>query len=84
MMTAIVKKPTSRRNGTGLTLNGRMMHMEPTMQDTMEATPRSLPMAKLPESARMAEKVPNISGLAFPNARNVTPATFHQAQEIGK
>ena len=33
-------------------------------------------MARLPESARMAEKVPKTSGLAFPNARNVAPATF--------
>lgn len=53
------------------------MHIEPTTQETMkDAAPRSSPMARLPELARMAEKVENTSGLPFPNARKVTPATF--------
>lgn len=33
-------------------------------------------MARLPESARMAEKVEKRSGLPFPKASKVTPATF--------
>ena len=76
-LTAIVKKPTSRRNGLRCTLNGLIIHIEPTTQDTMnDAAPSSSPIAKLPESARMAENVENTSGLPFPNARKVTPATF--------
>ena len=54
-----------------------MMHMEPTTQDTMKvAAPMSSPIAKLPELARMAENVEKTSGLPFPKANNVTPATF--------
>ena len=53
------------------------MHMEPTTQDTMNvAAPMSSPMAKLPELARMAENVEKTSGLPFPKAKKVTPATF--------
>ena len=58
-------------------MKGLIIHIEPTTHETMnEAAPRSSPIAKLPESARMAENVENTSGLPFPNARNVTPATF--------
>jgi hypothetical protein len=54
-----------------------MMHMEPTTQDTMNvAAPMSSPTAKLPELARMAENVEKTSGLPFPKANKVTPATF--------
>ena len=74
---ATVKKPTSRRNGIRSTWNGLMIHMDPTTQETMnDAAPSSSPIAKLPESARMAENVENTSGEPFPNARKVTPATF--------
>ena len=58
------------------TLKGRMMHMAPATHETIkDAAPRSSPMAKPPEFARMAEKVAKTSGLAFPKARRVTPAT---------
>jgi hypothetical protein len=58
-------------------LNGFMMHIDPTTQDTMnDAAPSSSPIAKLPEFARMAENVENTSGLPLPNARKVTPATL--------
>ena len=51
------------------------MHMEPATQETIkDAAPSSSPIAKLPEFARMAEKVAKTSGLAFPKARRVTPA----------
>lgn len=54
-----------------------MIHMDPTTQETInDAAPSSSPMAKLPESARMAEKVENTSGEPLPKARKVTPATF--------
>lgn len=54
-----------------------MMHMDPTTQETMkDAAPRSSPIAKLPELVRRAENVAKTSGLPFPNARKVTPATF--------
>ena len=76
-LTAMVKNPTSRRKGLRCTLNGLIIHIEPTTQDTMkDAAPSSSPIAKLPELARMAENVENTSGLPFPNARKVTPATF--------
>lgn len=76
-MTERVKKPTSLRNGIRSTLNGLMIHMLPATTLTInEAAPSSSPIARLPESARMAEKVLNTSGEAFPNARKVTPATF--------
>lgn len=76
-MTESVKNPTSRRNGPRSTLKGLMMDMLPATTLTMnEAAPRSSPIARLPESARMAEKVLKTSGDAFPNARKVTPATF--------
>jgi hypothetical protein len=39
------------------------------------AAPTSSPTAKLPEPAFIAEKVEKRSGLPFPKARNVTPAT---------
>lgn len=75
--TATVKKPTSRRNGPRCTWKGLMIHIEPTTQDTINvAAPRSSPTAKLPDCARIAENVENTSGLPFPNARKVTPATF--------
>ena len=77
MATAAVKKPISRRNGPRLILKGLMMHIEPTTTDTMkDAAPSSSPIARLPESARIAENVEKTSGLPFPKARNVTPATF--------
>jgi hypothetical protein len=41
-----------------------------------DAAPRSSPIAKLPELVRRAENVAKTSGLPFPNARKVTPATF--------
>lgn len=76
MHIAIVKKPTSRRKGMRSTLKGRMMHMDPATQETIkEAAPSSSPIASPPEFARMAEKVAKTSGLAFPKARSVTPAT---------
>ena len=54
-----------------------MMHIDPMTTETMnDAAPSSSPIAKLPEFCRMAENVENTSGLPFPNARNVTPATF--------
>jgi len=75
--TATVKKPTSLRNGPLGTWNGFIMHTEPTTHETMKvAAPRSSPIAKLPEFARIAENVEKTSGLPFPNARKVTPATF--------
>ena len=76
-ITAIVKKPTSRRNGMRSTWKGLMMHIDPTTHETInDAAPSSSPIAKLPESARIAEKVENTSGEPFPNAKKVTPATF--------
>lgn len=52
------------------------MHMDPATQETIkEAAPSSSPIAKLPECARIAENVAKTSGLAFPKARSVTPAT---------
>lgn len=52
------------------------MHMDPATQETIkDAAPSSSPIAKPPEFARMAEKVAKTSGLAFPKARRVTPAT---------
>jgi hypothetical protein len=54
-----------------------MMHIEPTTQDVMKlAAPRSSPIARLPDCARIAEKVEKTSGEPLPNARKVTPATF--------
>lgn len=54
-----------------------MMHIEPTTHETMkDAAPSNSPIAKLPDSARMAEYVEKTSGLPFPKARKVTPATF--------
>lgn len=74
---AAVKKPTSRRNGPRLTLNGLINAMDPTTTETIkDAAPISSPMARLPESAFMAENVEKTSGLPLPKARNVTPATF--------
>ena len=82
-VTAVVKKQTSRRNGPRSTRNGFMIHMEPTTQETIKvAAPSSSPMARLPELARMAEKVENTSGLPLPNARKVTPATFSSSPRI--
>jgi hypothetical protein len=53
------------------------MHIEPTTHETMkDAAPISSPMARPPDPARIALKVEKTSGLPFPNARNVTPATF--------
>jgi len=53
------------------------MHIDPTTHDTMkDAAPTSSPIAKLPEFARIAENVENKSGLPFPKAKKVTPATF--------
>lgn len=50
--------------------------MEPATQETIkDAAPSSSPIAKPPEFARIAEKVAKTSGLAFPKARKVTPAT---------
>jgi hypothetical protein len=75
--TARVEKPTSRRNGPRLTVNGLMIHIDPTTHDTMNvAAPSSSPIARPPDWALMAENVEKTSGLPFPNARNVTPATF--------
>src|SRR6266403_1880322 len=74
---ATVKNAASRKNGPRLTRKGLMMHMEPTTQETMkDAAPKSSPMAKLPAFARRAANVAKTSGLPFPNARKVTPATF--------
>ena len=82
-LVAAKKNPTSLRNGNFSTLKGRMMHMEPTTQLTMkEAAPNNSPTAKLPVLLRMAEKVENTSGLPFPNARNVTPATFSSSPRV--
>lgn len=54
-----------------------MMHIDPTTHETMkEAAPTSSPIARPPEPARMALKVEKRSGLPFPKARNVTPATL--------
>ena len=79
----MVKKPTSRRKGPRSTLNGLMIHIEPTTHDVMnEAAPRSSPMARPPEFVLMAENVANTSGLPFPNARNVTPATLSSKPSI--
>lgn len=76
-LTASEKKPTSRKKGPGLTWNGLIIHMDPTTQDTMKvAAPKSSPIARLPESAFIAEKVEKTSGLPFPKAKKVTPATF--------
>lgn len=53
------------------------MHIDPTTTETMnDAAPRSSPTAKLPEWAFMAENVEKTSGLPFPIAKKVTPATF--------
>ncbi len=72
-----VKNVASRKNGPRLTRKGLMMHMEPTIQETMkDAAPKSSPIAKPPAFERRAENVANTSGLPFPNARRVTPATF--------
>lgn len=80
---AKVKKPTSRRNGPLSTLNGLMMHMEPTTQEVMNAAaPSNSPIARPPESARIAEKVEKTSGLPLPKARKVTPATFSSKPRI--
>lgn len=82
-VTATVKKPTSRKNGARSTLNGLMIHMLPTTQEvTNVAAPRSSPIASPPELVRIAEKVAKTSGLPFPNARNVTPATFSSRPSI--
>jgi hypothetical protein len=52
-----------------------MMHIEPTTTETMkDAAPTSSPIARLPDPARIAERVENKSGLPFPKARKVTPA----------
>ena len=54
-----------------------MIHIDPTTHETMNvAAPISSPTASPPDPARMALNVENTSGLPFPNARNVTPATF--------
>ena len=46
-----------------------MMHIKPTTQEKMnEAAPSRSPMAKLPEFARIAEKVEKTSGLPFPKS----------------
>lgn len=72
-----MKKPTSRRKGPLSTLNGLMMHIDPTTQEvTNAAAPSNSPRARPPELARIAENVEKTSGLPLPNARNVTPATF--------
>ena len=64
-------------------MKGRIMHMEPTTQLTMkEAAPNNSPTAKLPVLLRIAEKVENKSGLPFPNARNVTPATLSSSPRV--
>jgi len=82
-VTATKKNPTSLKNADLSTLKGRMMHMEPTTQVTMnEAAPNSSPTARLPVLVLMAEKVENTSGLPFPNARNVTPATFSSSPRV--
>ncbi len=82
-MIAIVKKPTSLRNGPRSTLKGLMMHMEPTTHDVMKvAAPSNSPIARPPEFERMAEKVAKTSGLPLPKARNVTPATFSSSPRI--
>lgn len=76
-MTAMKKKPTSRRNGALWTRNGLMIHIEPTTHDTMnDAAPSNSPMAKLPISARIADSVEKRSGEPLPKARKVTPAKF--------
>jgi len=76
-VTAAAKKPTSRKKGRGFTRKGLMTQMLPTTHDTINvAAPSSSPIAREPESARMAEKVEKTSGEPFPNARKVTPATF--------
>ena len=81
--TAMKKNPTSLRNGYLSTLKGRIMHIEPTTQLTIkEAAPNNSPTAKLPVLLRIAEKVENTSGLPFPNARKVTPATFSSSPRV--
>ena len=60
-----------------------MIHIEPTTTETInDAAPRSSPIARLPELVRMAENVENTSGLPFPKARKVTPATFSSSPRI--
>lgn len=72
-----MKNPTSRKKWLRFTSNGLMIHIDPTTQETMkDAAPSNSPMARLPELARIAENVEKTSGLPFPNAKNVTPATF--------
>lgn len=78
-----VKKPTSRTNGLGLTRNGLTRGMDPATTDTInEAAPRSSPIARLPDPARIAENVENKSGEPFPNAKKVTPATFSLSPRV--
>ena len=77
MDTATVKKPTSLKKEYFGTLKGRITAMEPATTDTMnDAAPINSPMARLPLPARIDENVENTSGLPFPNARKVTPATL--------
>jgi hypothetical protein len=60
-----------------------MIHMDPTTHETIKvAAPSSSPTARLPEPARIAEKVENRSGDPLPKARNVTPATFSSRPSI--
>ena len=81
--TATVKNPISLKNGPRFMRKGLMMHIEPTTHETMNvAAPSSSPMARLPEFARIAEKVENTSGEPLPNARKVTPATFSSRPRI--
>ena len=60
-----------------------MIHMEPTTHEvTKDAAPRSSPMANPPEFDLIAENVAKTSGLPFPKARKVTPATFSSSPRI--
>jgi hypothetical protein len=62
-----------------------MIAIDPTTTDTInDAAPNNSPIARLPESAFIAEKVENTSGLPFPSARNVTPATFSSRPRISE
>ncbi|KAH8110752.1 hypothetical protein DFH11DRAFT_1618458, partial [Phellopilus nigrolimitatus] len=64
-------------NGRAFTLNERMIHIVPATTETIKlAVPSSSRTASAPAPARTAENVLNTSGESFPNARNVTPATF--------
>ena len=57
--------------------------MEPTTHETINvAAPSNSPMAKLPELACIAENVEKTSGLPFPKAKKVTPATFSSRPSI--